>query len=130
MPTHLLAQILEGGGGITPTLPDLTLPPENAVADAKAKLEIQTTVSDNFTLPTKGENDVNISWQSSDNNLIAINGSAATVTRPTDNDKNAELTATLSKSDKNDTKKFSVMVLADNYREQQFESGDRRTYTL
>ena len=68
-----------------------------------------SAVIDNLTLPTKGAAGSDISWASSDEDVIATDG---TVTRPTagDGDAVVTLTATLTSGDASDTKTFEVTV--------------------
>lgn len=83
-----------------------------AVAAAKEALDLGDTsaVTSDLTLPTKGIEDVTISWESSNTDVVDIDG---TVTRPENGagDATVELTATISKGSANDTKKFTINVL-------------------
>ena len=87
------------------------------VASLKSTLAISfangdsaTSVTKNITLPS-GSNGVNVSWSSSNANVVST---AGVVTRPAFADGNASvtLTATLTKGTASDTKAFPVTVLA------------------
>ena len=87
------------------------------VASLKSTLAISfadgdsaTSVTENITLPT-GSNGVNVSWSSSNTNVVSTSG---IVTRPAfaDGNANVTLTATLSKGTASDTKAFNVTVIA------------------
>ena len=69
-----------------------------------------TSVTGNITLPS-GSNGVNVTWSSSNANVVSTSG---VVTRPAFTNGNASvtLTATLSKGTASDTKAFNVTVLA------------------
>lgn len=85
------------------------------VESAKAALEIGFTAPDtkdsvtlDVTLPTSGEKDVTITWQSSHPSVVSTAGK---VTRPA-NDTSVTLTATLKKGEASDTKNFTINVKA------------------
>src|SRR5690554_6035148 len=85
------------------------------VESAKAALEIGFTAPDtkdsvtlDVTLPTSGEKDVVITWQSSHPSVVSTAGK---VTRPA-NDTSVTLTATLKKGEASDTKNFTINVKA------------------
>ncbi|MFA7417278.1 MAG: InlB B-repeat-containing protein [Acholeplasma sp.] len=85
------------------------------VASAKTALEVGFTAPDTkdsvtgkLTLPTSGDNDVTITWQSSHPSVVST---AGVVTRPA-NDTSVTLTATLTKGEATDTKNFTVNVKA------------------
>src|SRR5690554_5798261 len=85
------------------------------IASAKTALEVGFTAPDTkdsvtgkLTLPTSGDNDVTITWQSSHPSVVST---AGVVTRPA-NDTSVTLTATLTKGEATDTKNFTVNVKA------------------
>ncbi len=87
------------------------------VASLKSTLAISfadgdsaTSVTKNITLPS-GSNGVNVSWSSSNANVVST---AGIVTRPAfaNGNANVTLTATLSKGTASDTKAFALTVLA------------------
>ncbi len=86
------------------------------VAQDKANLTVIYAGSDSalrvtqkITLPAAGSSGTTITWQSDNNDVIAING---TVTRPpyTGSNTTVELTATITKGSVSDTKIFTVTV--------------------
>ena len=94
--------------------PELT--PEEAVAAAKAALEVSyepgdsaSAVRQDVTLATAGTEETTVSWASSNTAVIAADG---TVTRPAigAGDATVTLTATISKETASDTKTFVVTV--------------------
>lgn len=92
--------------GLTQSLNDA----KNLIAVVEA-LTLDTEVAGNMTLPTIGQHDVFIGWESSNPGIIAFNG---TVNRPTytTGDVNVTLTATLTIGDDWEmTKTFTVKVL-------------------
>ncbi len=83
-------------------------------ADAGA-LKLPETVKQDFALPEKGANGSTISWSVEANDYIKIEGSTAKVTRSTERDGEAKLTATVSRKkpsgqDVTETKLFTVKV--------------------
>ena len=80
------------------------------LGEAMADLDIALEVSADITFVTTGLHDVEITWESSDTDVIAIDG---TVTRPlfTEGDANITVTAYLSLGDQTLTKAFTVKVL-------------------
>ena len=90
---------------------EFAIPDDEKVAKDKEWLDLGdlSAVIDNLTLPTKGAAGSDISWASSDEDVIATDG---TVTRPTagDGDAVVTLTATLTSGDASDTKTFEVTV--------------------
>ncbi|MBJ6360069.1 immunoglobulin-like domain-containing protein, partial [Paenibacillus sp. GCM10012307] len=88
-----------------------------SVATDKASLNVgyvsgdsAAGVTQDLTLPTAGANGTTITWSSSNETVIATNG---TVNRPakTANDVIVTLTATIKKGDEQETKQFTVNVL-------------------
>lgn len=86
---------------------------EEAVAQAKEKLELGdvSQVTENLILPVTGKNKTTITWSSSDENCIKINGAAGEVIRPVGVDKKVTLTAVINRGDISDTKEFVVTVV-------------------
>ena len=76
------------------------------------KLENANVVMADLVLPTEGIGGAQISWNSSNPDVVANNG---TVTRPKtgDKDANVTLTATITKGDYSATKTLKVIVLAE-----------------
>ena len=66
------------------------------------------SVTQNVYLPTTGKMGSNITWISSDTNVIS---NAGVVTRPKTEDKYVTLTAVLTKGDKLETRSFDLLVL-------------------
>ncbi|MDX8045305.1 immunoglobulin-like domain-containing protein [Gracilibacillus sp. S3-1-1] len=85
---------------------------EQAVKEDMQALKIPhpDSVTSKLTLSTSGENDTEISWQSSDNFHLRSDGM---VSRPQigDGDVEVTLTATVSKGDVSDTRDFSITIL-------------------
>ena len=88
------------------------------VADAKEALEIgfadgdnESSITGNIILLSKGEWESNISWESTNEEIIKTDG---TVSRPTygEHDASVKLTATISIENVSDTKVFDVIVKA------------------
>ena len=77
---------------------------------AKEALNCPTTVQDDFTLSTSGAGNVVITWASSNEEVIKIDGSTAKVSRPTDADAKVTLTATLTYNTASATKTFDITV--------------------
>ncbi|NME69866.1 immunoglobulin-like domain-containing protein [Flammeovirga aprica] len=103
--SHPLLKIVQASG---PTDDEL-------VAEAKENLEITyasgedaTNVTHDVTLPSVGQNDVTVSWSSSDATAIT---DAGVVTRQ-DEDTEVTLTATLTKNEATATKEFTLKVIA------------------
>ena len=86
---------------------------EEAVAQAKEKLDLGdiSQVTENLILPVTGKNKTTITWSSSDENCIKINGAAGEVIRPVGADKKVTLTAVINRGDVSDTKEFVVTVV-------------------
>lgn len=86
---------------------------EEAVAQAKEKLDLGdiSQVTENLILPVTGKNKTTITWSSSDENCIKINGAAGEVIRPVGVDKKVTLTAVINRGDVSDTKEFVVTVV-------------------
>lgn len=86
---------------------------EEAVAQAKEKLDLEdiSQVTENLILPVTGKNKTTITWSSSDENCIKINGAAGEVIRPVGADKKVTLTAVINRGDVSDTKEFVVTVV-------------------
>lgn len=90
---------------------------EKTVAAAKTRLVITALENDvigSFSLVTAGYNGTEISYVSSNSNVISIDGEEATVTRPAagEADVTVTITATLTKGTATDTKVFTALVLA------------------
>ena len=87
------------------------IPDEDKVSRDKEWLDLGdvSAVIDNLTLPTKGAAGSDISWASTDESVIAADG---TVTRPEagKGDAVVTLTATITAGDATDTKSFEVTV--------------------
>ena len=79
------------------------------------KLTVSETVTSDFELPVKGYFGSDISWSSSDSNIISITGGYADVIASAENAE-VELTATLGSGSKTVTKTFKVTVLGDSVR--------------
>lgn len=84
---------------------------QRAIDAAKESVEISTTVTEDFTLPTSAAGGVSIAW-ASNHKAIAISGQTATVTCPEfeDGDANVTLTATFTCGSLTATKEFNVVV--------------------
>lgn len=99
---------------------------EEAVAQAKEKLELGdvSQVTENLILPVTGKNKTTITWSSSDENCIKINGAAGEVIRPVGADKKVTLTAIINKGKVSDTKEFVVTVVGKSlFRELMLDQG-------
>lgn len=99
---------------------------EEAVAQAKEKLEMGdvSQVTENLILPVTGKNKTTITWSSSDENCIKINGAAGEVIRPVGVDKKVILTAVINKGKVSDTKEFVVTVVGKSlFRELTLDQG-------
>jgi len=95
----------------------VTVPSEKTDAQAVEEVlaSLTTGLSDkaitgDFTLPTSGEFGTVITWASSNEDIIVIDGGNATVTRPTDKTTTVTLTATVTRGEESDTKEFTVKV--------------------
>lgn len=73
-------------------------------------LKVESTVSENFTLTTKGNGNVAISWASDNADVISISEGSATVHRAIGEDKTVKLTATAVLNNTTKTKDFTVKV--------------------
>jgi hypothetical protein len=122
----LTARVYKGDKNATST-PAFTLTIKEAdpsdaqsVADANASLtfntiknanNLESNITTNLTLSTSGTHGTTISWHSSDNSIVATNG---TVNRPTHTagDQNIELNATISKGASSTVKSFALTVIA------------------
>lgn len=99
---------------------------EEAVAQAKEKLELGdvSQVTENLILPVTGKNKTTITWSSSDEKCIKINGAAGEVIRPVGADKKVTLTARINKGKVSDTKEFVVTVVGKSlFRELTLDQG-------
>lgn len=99
---------------------------EEAGAQAKEKLELGdvSQVTENLILPVTGKNKTTISWSSSDEKCIKINGAAGEVIRPVGADKKVTLTAIINKGNVSDTKEFVVTVVGKSlFRELTLDQG-------
>ncbi|KXX70560.1 hypothetical protein AVL50_08115 [Flammeovirga sp. SJP92] len=103
--SHPLLKIVEASG---PTDEELVASAKENLAITYASGEDATTVTQDITLPTVGENEVAVSWTSSNSDVIS---NAGVVTQQ-EADTDVVLTATLTKNDASDTKEFTVKVLA------------------
>ncbi len=83
---------------------------EKAESD-RDNISIPSLVEDDFYLPTRGTYGSEISWSSSDNSVISISGSYASVTRSYSNEY-ITLTATITLGSESLTKDFNVTVQA------------------
>ncbi|WP_248480937.1 S-layer homology domain-containing protein [Tepidibacter aestuarii] len=95
-------------------LTDIAVADQADVDADKAALTIEgdlDNVTADLTLETSGSNGSTIAWASSDETVVATNG---TVTRPASGEANATvtLTATIEKGDVTETKEFTVTVIA------------------
>jgi hypothetical protein len=115
----LTATITAAGASITKeftvTVKAIPEDPNKAlVAADKAALDLEnTTVIENFTLPTEGSvNASTITWAVTEGEAIVIEGANATVVRPSysDGDATVVLTATITKGEIVDTKEFTLTV--------------------
>ena len=75
----------------------------------KNALTLPSTTEENLTLPTSGANGTTISWSSSDEDVIALDGF---VIRQAE-DVEVTLTATIKLNDVTDTKEFTITVVAE-----------------
>jgi hypothetical protein len=82
------------------------------IQEAMDELDLLDTISTDLTLPNSGLNGVTITWESSDPDIIATDG---TVTRPTKTERNktVRLTATLTLEGQSLIKTFDITVLAE-----------------
>ncbi|MCK9233754.1 MAG: InlB B-repeat-containing protein [Acholeplasmataceae bacterium] len=74
-------------------------------------LELDEVILD-FELPLEGLHGTTILWESSNSEIVEIDGSDAIVTRPFEEDKEVILTATIKLNDEELTKEFVLTVLA------------------
>ena len=81
---------------------------KNALMIGYAAGDSRTSVTQNVSLPTAGANGVSISWESSDIGKISTTG---TVSRPDDANTAVTLTATLTKNEARDTRRFTLTVI-------------------
>lgn len=86
---------------------------EELVNAALNLLSVDETVTDSFELTVSAPGGVRIAWQSSNNDVISIDGQLATVTRPEadEEDVTVTLTATASKGTVSNDRTFDVTVL-------------------
>ena len=86
----------------------------NALAIGYAAGDSENSVTKDVTLPTSGADEVSISWSSSNEMVISIDGTNGEVTRPAfaQGTTNVSLTATLFKGMVTNTKIFELTVLA------------------
>lgn len=99
-------------GGSNNETPSVTVTDEDIVKAAMDKLSVDSTITENFTLTTKGTGNVAISWASDNTAVISISEGNATVVRPQFNQSDAtvKLTATLVLGQVTKTKEFTVTV--------------------
>lgn len=99
--------------GILNVIPAKEMTDAGAVAQAKETLSLGdiSQVKENLTLPEVWDNKTTITWSSSDENCIKINGTEGEVIRPTGADKKVTLTAVINRGDISDTKEFVVTVV-------------------
>lgn len=83
---------------------------QQIVNDALAKLSVDATVTADFSLPTKGLGGTTFTWESSNTNVISINGGAASVVRPTDENATVKLTVTGTCGTATGKREFTVVV--------------------
>ncbi|MBN2656737.1 MAG: InlB B-repeat-containing protein [Spirochaetales bacterium] len=76
--------------------------------------DTETTVTDDFTVPTLGDvNGSTISWTSDNTSVVSFSGGTATVTQPSGSSETVTLTATITDGDGNIiTRTFAVTVLS------------------
>lgn len=98
------------GGHSSPATSVVDEQDQARVDAAKEALTCPDTVQDDFTLSTSGAGNVVITWESSNEQVIKIDGSTAKVSRPTDADATVTLTATLTYNTASATKTFDVTV--------------------
>lgn len=92
---------------------DDTAPTEAEIVQAALDaLKVDAAVNSDFTLVTKGNGNVVISWASSNADVISISGGNATVTRGLSEDVTVKLTATAVLNNTTLTKEFTVLVYA------------------
>ena len=92
---------------------EVIVDPDIALVEAdRDALSLSEQVTEDFILPTSGDNGSSIRWES-DNTAIVIDGNNAKVTRPdfAAGDAIVHLTATLSKGSVSRTKSFTLRVL-------------------
>ena len=92
---------------------EVIVDPDIALVEAdRDALSLSEQVTEDFILPTSGDNGSSIRWES-DNTAIVIDGNNAKVTRPdfAAGDAIVDLTATLSKGSVSRTKSFTLRVL-------------------
>ncbi len=106
--------VLVGCGASVPA--GSSLPPAQAVAQAKAALAIgystgdsASSVTQNVTLPATGLDGTTVTWSSDNASLLSNTG---VVARPVVGNADATLTATITLGSASDTKAFSVTVKA------------------
>jgi len=94
-------------------------------ADFTFNGENETSVTQDFSVPTSGSNGTAISW-SSDNASVSLKDSAATVTQPSTltGDITVTLTATIEKNGVSETKDFTITITA-----REPVAADQVTYT-
>ena len=109
---------------------EFNIPDDEKVARDKEWLDLGdvTAVTEDLTLPEKGAAGSDISWESSDPDVISSDGS---VTRPEAGEGDAEviLTATLQSGDVTDTKVFEVTV-KQKLTPEEIVNGDAEALTL
>lgn len=109
---------------------EFNIPDDEKVARDKEWLDLGdvTAVTEDLTLPVKGAAGSDISWESSDPDVISNDGS---VTRPEAGEGDAEvtLTATLQSGDVTDTKVFEVTV-KQKLTAEEIVNGDAEALTL
>ena len=109
---------------------EFNIPDDEKVARDKEWLDLGdvTEVTEDLTLPVKGAAGSDISWESSDPDVISSDGS---VTRPEAGEGDAEviLTATLQSGDVTDTKVFEVTV-KQKLTPEEIVNGDAEALTL
>jgi len=106
--TGELQIIVLSSGDSEPEVPVEKTDAEKVALDKNA-LTLPSTTEENLTLPTSGENGTTISWSSSDEDVIALDGF---VIRQSE-DVEVTLTATIKLNDVTDTKEFTVTVIAE-----------------
>ena len=92
---------------------------KDALMIVYAEGDSQTSVTQNISLPTAGENGVAISWESGNSAVVAVpppppldsEPITGTVTRPDDANTEVILTATLTKNEARDTRRFTLAVV-------------------
>lgn len=87
--------------------PGQVITDEEAVDQAKEALVLPDSITENIALPTAGDHEVTITWESNNTNFITAAGK---VTRPAIKDEKVTLTASITKGDATAVKEFEITV--------------------